>query len=461
MEVYALAGLLLIGTFLVGLTPKFSLATAGGILIPMPMVAVVQWGSANFNVGNVYFACLVALALAGWIATAGLSGGGVIRVPKYWKLPVAIGLYVGATAIILPRVFAGDLYVFSVAREEGIRISQSFGSSLVPLHPSVTNATQTAYVWLALAFLLLFLSLGRRHGPAYLERVLVAAASAHILASAIDFVGLDAALQPFRTAGYRDHANDIVFGFSRVVGLFPEASKAGAFAASMFAYFYLRYITSGLRWALVLAAASGVVAVLSFSSTAVISLIAVGLLAPMLTAFSNRKAAVSRFFASASIIALFGLMALLLTGYSGAVLEAFYGLVFDKIGTQSGLERGAWAAHGWSLFLDTYGLGVGAGSTTTNGLPLVWLANFGVGGTLLYVALVSKALPGRSGFEGRADRSIYWAALAGFGTQVTGMLASQTIPDLGILFMLLLACAISANERRGLVPSNAAVPQPT
>ena len=88
------------------------------------------------------------------------------------------------------------------------------------------------------------------------------------------------------------------------------------------------------------------------------------------------RAGISRSFAHHLVIAMAGLiivicLAVLLTPAETFVARMLDTLLFSKSGSMSGLERAAWAKSGLDAFIETYGLGAGAGSLRSNGFATV------------------------------------------------------------------------------------------
>jgi len=439
--IYPAALLLVCACLGLAVVGRIGVLAAGGILIPMEMAAAVSLGGASVNVADLYYLIVAAYVTISFFAS------GNLQVSRSVRLPLAICVYAIFATLILPQVFAGKVLVFSVSGESGVRVSSRYLASLVPLHFSMSNISQLFYTLAVMVYVILFAHEARRRGAAVLERILVLATLSHAAMSLAEAVGLD--LSFLRTADYRDLGQASVLGSRRIVGMFAEASTAGVFSSASLAYFAFRFLASSRPLHFVLASIMAALTLATLSSTAFAGLAAFAAFLVVRSVFAQKtKSRGKRLLLLAVFLVLVLLGFLLFSGDGSRATDFLTRLVLDKGASRSGLERAAWTVHGWQLFKATYGLGVGAGSTIANSLLIVWLANFGLIGTVLYLLLVARALPGRGRVETAAEPSIYPAALAGFCTLLGAMMASHTLPNLQISFALFLTLCISTRPIR-------------
>jgi hypothetical protein len=118
-------------------------------------------------------------------------------------------------------------------------------------------------------------------------------------------------------------------------------------------------------------------------------------------------------------------------------------LIFDKMDSQSGIERSFWNLTAWNSFLDSYGLGIGFGSTRASSFLLVLLSNTGLAGTILYFLFILKAtrIPPDEA-AGKQELYIVRACREGVVANLIGALLSSTVFDLG--FTIYLIAGVSA-----------------
>jgi hypothetical protein len=125
--------------------------------------------------------------------------------------------------------------------------------------------------------------------------------------------------------------------------------------------------------------------------------------------------------------------------WMATVWRYFDATVLQKLGSDSGIERMQWNARAWAGFIETYGLGVGAGSARGSGWPVVLLGNTGALGTMLFLVffLWVMLVPPRGSAETRLTLNLALrAALVGV---MMAAAVSGTMIDLGLLFYLLAA----------------------
>ncbi|WP_137700404.1 hypothetical protein [Marimonas lutisalis] len=415
--------------------------------LPFGMFAALAVGGLS-----VLMAHFLVLLCCGVFAIRWASGAiGRLHVPRAGILLLLFGLYSLFSAIILVRLFAGTFLVFPLSFDlKGTAVSIYFFSTMKPLAPSNSNIAQAGYILISIAFFLVMVNSLRRRGAEIIESGLVWAAGVNIALGAVDLVGLDNALSIIRTADYALNNEHALLGFARVIGGFPEASEFGAFSAAMFAYFATSFLISRRRGHGALALGSFTCALLSFSSTGYAALFAAAI---MLALHARHFAVRGISWNIAHGMAV--LLALALVGLSAALiatpfLETFMGLIdrlfFDKANSTSGLERAAWARSGLNAFVQSWGLGAGAGSLRANGLVAVLLGSVGLPGTLAFVAYLWSALgPFRAFGNVRAACFFYSARVAAI-TYLAAKLVSGTTPDPTLFLVAVTAIAAVARE---------------
>ncbi|KAF0676933.1 hypothetical protein [Profundibacterium mesophilum] len=430
-----------------GAAAAFNLPAVGGASIGLKELAVVA-----------IFA-LVALTPGGPNRLAGsMRPGG----PGFAL--AALLLYAVLVTMFAPTVFRGETEVFSISRS-----ANESGIVSIPLRPGTGNITQLFYMVLA-ALGFFALAAVFRVGPDAGAVVLGMA-----VATAVNFAlgwldvlsfaaGLEALMEPIRTANYAMLIDHRMVGLKRMIGGFPEASSFGDYSLGLFA-FWLQFWIAGPRGRLagVMLLLSMIVLLRSTSSGAYVSLVLFLLAygAPMVLSGTRRHVARH----AASIV-----FAVLVAGWLAALaLFASYELVdpvtaffdraiFDKLGTQSGVERMSWNAQAFRNFLDTSLLGAGMGSVRASNWLLASLACLGLIGTALYLwflVLVLRAPAPRGDGQGAAVLSGLKAACV---AMFLNALLTAASPNLGVFFFALAGLAAGLSRGAAAVGFSAAAP---
>ncbi|PXW97146.1 hypothetical protein C7444_105246 [Sphaerotilus hippei] len=369
--------------------------------------------------------------------------------PGFWLLMLILWGVVGA--IFIPRMLAGDIDVLTIDR-----LTSSADDLLLPtpLRPVSSNISQAAY---ALGSLLTFACvrslLQEKDGYEQFGAGIMLTAWANVVAGLINMVelygGLPSMLEYVRNGSYAMLNSDPMGGLQRLYGTFPESSAFAGFCLGIFAatltLWRHGWHARQTGW---LALITLLLLLLSTSTTGYVGLmgyLCVVLMLDGMTMLSGRSP--SRWGTMSAVAAMIIMVISLLMLVSPAVFEpviSFFNLtLFDKMESQSGVERGSWNQQAWSNFLESYGLGVGLGSTRASSYPLVLLSNLGVIGTLLFVIFTLSFL-GRSRPKDRSDSEIWPIAVASRHAAASILIGSAiagTVFDLGIGFYAFAAAA--------------------
>lgn len=377
---------------------------------------------AAFNLPGLGGASIIGIDLA--VATAFglllLWPGGVpamLGTMRPWRpglfLILLFGWAVVATAF-LPRVFTGATEVYSLSRtgnEDGIVIQL--------MRPGTGNVTQLFRLTLGvMAFFAAAAFWARRPDPTWALRGLMAATAVHVAMGLIDVLsfslGQTWVMEPFRTANYAMAVEHRMAGLKRMVGGFPEASAFGDMALGLFGFWFRHWVGSrggdgSARLSLLFLLASTFVLLRSTSSSAYVG--AAIFLVVMASAglVRQRRASVSR----RAALMVGGVMALLPLALALGVaayetvepVRAFLDrALFDKLGTDSGVERLSWNVQALRNFADSHGLGLGLGSVRSSSLVTAALATLGVIGAGLLLLFLA-ALLGQTARDGDGPRA--------------------------------------------------------
>lgn len=365
--------------------------------------------------------------------------------PGFWVLSITI--YSVLTAILLPRLFAGTIDVFSLTRTAG-----SVGVIREALAPRPGNLTQAGYMIVGLAAYVSVAAYAARDGAFGTMRILLATTTLLLVFVALDLFAylrnMPELLAPIRNANYRMLDSGSIGGLKRIVGSFPEASAYSQVAIGFLGFCLMLWLEGLARpWSALLALLLAVTLVFSTSTTAYSSLLTMAILVYVAT-FSRlvRRTATDRHAAFAVVLPV-GMMLLLVTlplipAVSATVYHLYDATVVGKLGTQSGVERMRWNSIAFKVFLDTGGLGAGTGSVRASSLPVAILASIGLPGLCLFAALAGSLIAVRRSatVEASIGRAAGWACLA---LGVAACFTAGTI-DLGLYFSIFAALSATA-----------------
>ena len=368
----------------------------------------------------------------------------------FWLAGTA--LYAVLSAIFLPRIFAGETYVYSIARTE-----VGFGLLLMPLAPATGNVTQTIYFLGDVICFLIFVTIARN--PAGLKAIAaagVACAAANLLFAALDLVtywtGTPALLSFLRNASYRMLDDAAIGDFKRVVGSFPEASTFAYYTVGLFAFCSSLWLGRVWRYA------TGPIAILSLfalisstSSSGYVGLAAflAALFLVSLGQVATRPVSKSTFafVATMPVLAIALVIGLRLSEQGWRIASNLVEeTVLHKLDSQSGIERSLWNQQAMTNLADTDGLGGGVGSVRASSFPIAVLGNIGIVGGLAYAAfLLQVLLRHRRGWTDPFPRGCQSAARWACVAQLATASVAGSFIDLGLPFFIFagLSCASS------------------
>jgi len=432
------------------------------LMIPLGAAAVVNVPASGLSI----------LALQGLAALT--TGLGVLHMLAKGRgsnpqLPTAVWMlailcvYGALSAFVMPRVFFHDVLVVPYARAiDGVRLSEIFYTTLIPLAPSSSNISQPGYLLASFAFFVVMIWVARFKGPDYLSKALLSAAFLNAVLGGMDMLRLDTILSVIRTADYAIASDWSILGADRLIGGFPEPSAFGSVAAIFAAYGLSIFFDRNDWLAGGIGIANAFLALMALSSTGWFGL---GVMGGVLVARTLLDVMTGGGGRRASIIVILGLPVLVativlivFTPAGQYVLDMADRMIFSKGESASGLERGAWASEGFRVFRETYGFGAGLGSVRSNGIVPVILANVGWPGLALSVAflwlvfLKPTRLSRNASPEERNNRVLSRAAFAGAITTLAMLFTTAVLVDPGILFFSLSAIALCVRPEHRHLP---------
>jgi hypothetical protein len=316
--------------------------------------------------------------------------GAVLREqPAVWLLLLLVA-YSVLGAFLLPRLLAGQTGIFMLNREAKTL-------ALVPLMPSSGNITQTMYFILSAATFFAFCILLReRRALKGIRQGILVWATLHVLFGFVDLAGkmagLGDVLAPIRTASYAMLTQVEVASFWRIAGSYPEASAFGALTAALLAYMVVYWRITYDRTAFVLGVALLLLLVLSTSSTAYVTGAVLAAIMMMAIAGSAMRSRLRRQEITLLVLGLVGLSAVLSIQLVhekalDPLWQLFDRMVLEKASSASAHERAFFNEQSLNNFIDTYGLGVGLGSSRASSWIIAVISQLGLVGSMIIAYL--------------------------------------------------------------------------
>lgn len=295
---------------------------------------------------------------------------------------ILFALYGAIGAFILPRLFAGSIYVTPLRP-----IPNGYIYAQFPLAFSPQNITSAVYLLSTLlAATCAYVAVRRAPDPAPIARAASVIAMIHaglglssvVLAGTVWTLALK-----FVRNGYYAQLDQTVDGVARMTGIFPEAAVYASYGFIWLVFtceLWLRGIQPRYTgWG---AAALAAALILSTSTTAYVGLGAYGFILFGRMAFAPRAIPLSKGLGlvASGLSALAGLMALAVIdpAIADALAQTGARLTVDKAQSASALQRAFWAKQGLTAFIASYGLGIGPGSFRSSSIALAVLGSTGV-----------------------------------------------------------------------------------
>lgn len=361
-----------------------------------------------------------------------------------------------ATAVIMPRLFAGEVLVV------GIRDVRS-GATL--LAPTAQNISQLVYISISIFAVFAFAKILRsREDRQHALKAAVFGGAVVCVTGVLDYIGnvvgpVEAALSLFRTASYAFAIDVEVLGSQRIVGLMPEASTFGGMCLGFLCILvFFRRVIADQRvrnvWAPVLI---GLLALMVYLSTSSGALLGLGVLAlvlgadALLRAFTRGKRGQMQrgdLIGEAGIVlgllGLAGLSLVFVPQVLDPVIALLDRMVFSKATSGSFAERGMWRQVSFDALLATNGLGVGLGSTRASSHFVAIFASTGVLGGLLYFGFIAQTMLRSSrGMDWEGQLILTAFRFAYIPTFVLGLLVGG--PDFGGLTAFAFGIAVAVS----------------
>lgn len=357
-------------------------------------------------------------------------------------------VWIVGSALLLPRLFAGEVSVFSLSRS----LDNDGGTML--LAPTSGNISQAVYAIGGFLAACATAAFARKPGGyRTMLSALVLVTSLDIAFAIVDLVtGVTHTgflLDPIHTASYAFLTDDELGGLKRISGSFSEASAFATFSLCLLGTNFALFVAN------VRPRFTGTASVLLFlliglatssAGYAGLAVLLAGFLAYAAVAAlrGKRRAPMLALFVVGGGIVVVGLVFLLLPPVAHVAQTVIDESLLAKGQTDSAIERGSWNTQAWQVFLDTHGLGAGIGTTRGSNYFLVLLSNLGAIGFGLFVLLMLRVnLSALSARLQDDERAIVWAARVGTLVTLVPSILVGTVYDLGTLFYALLGIAAS------------------
>lgn len=443
MEISFVGALIVLGLLMVGRLGKMGLLGILPISTLFSSTAVVSMG---FLGGA---PLLVQTVIAGIVIVYyGLDalrrierGGSRVQI----ALIAAFLAYGILSAFLFPRMFEGATSVFSLSRSFDVFFAP------IPLQPSSGNFSQLCYFVLDLCLLTVLsarideVSIGQLdRGFEYASRFL---ALIVLIELPMRYSGFGDPFFFLRTANY-ELLTDIEIGsFKRLTGFATESSSFGSQCAIFLAYAYIKYNSapkSLMRLMTLVVLTIGLVA--ATSSAGYVTFGFMFGLAVLRSAYGSFRQRIQPsevyFFVLVSLgVICVGLM--YLAEYDFSALNSLLDtLIFNKANTSSGIERGSWNTQAIRNFVETYGFGIGVGSSRASSFFLALLSNTGVIGTALFCMLVLELFAHYHLSSNRLNAVRFSILVCVFSISLMG-----TVVDAGVLFYTLLGLGLAEVTR--------------
>jgi hypothetical protein len=223
---------------------------------------------------------------------------------------------------------------------------------------------------------------------------------------ATQFVPITFLLEPFRTATYALLTDVEVLGGKRVIGLMPEASSYGGLSLGFLTslYFMRRGVEDPWLRDRYLPPVLAVLVIFTWLSTSSAAMVGLAMLSGFIAlewtlravglnlSLTQRKQVASEFWIAFSALFAVTAVILLKPDLLDPITALIDRMVLQKTSSHSFEERNMWTAVSWQAAIDTFGLGVGLGSTRPSNAFVAVVSSTGFIGAALYYGFIAQSL---------------------------------------------------------------------
>ncbi|WP_139212366.1 hypothetical protein [Jannaschia pohangensis] len=351
-----------------------------------------------------------------------------------------LGLAAIAT-IFLPRVFAGDIEVFSIGR-----VANQIGIVSRPLQPGGGNLSQLLRMILSVfAFIALAAYALRRPDPGPILQAVKVMTAVHVGLGLADILtnaaNVEWMMSIFRTANYSLTLGQQMAGLNRMIGGFPEASAYGYMSLGLFGFwmsYWTRTRSTGTGAGIWLAASTFVLLRGTSSSAYVGAVLFMSVFVAVRLARmhggSLRPRTIVIVMSVLALLPLGAMVAFTLYQLVPAVTEFVDRSLLDKLSTTSGVERMSWNVQAMGNFLDTNLMGAGLGSVRASQWLIATLATTGLAGTAVFVWFLTRLFRLPHGHLPEATADLVVSLKFGCLAFLARALVTKATPNLEIAF---------------------------
>ena len=293
-------------------------------------------------------------------------------------------------------------------------------------------------------------------------------AAVNLFFAALDVVsfwtGTAGVLGFLRNATYRMLDDAVVGNFKRIVGSFPEASTFAYYTVGFFAFcakLWLARVWPRLTGSLALLSLLALVFSTSTSGYAGLAASATLLFLSSLAEIATRPVPRTPFVFVLFVPILIGIGLIGLRLHEPAwraASDLVEQTVFEKLDTQSGVERSRWNRQALTNLVETDGLGGGVGSVRASSFPIAVLGNIGlIGGALYSIFLIQVFARRRRGWIDAFPQACQSAARHACFAQLAAASVAGSFIDLGLPFFIFAGLAVASPEASSLPVTKKAV----
>lgn len=350
-----------------------------------------------------------------------------------------IGIFATLT---MPHFFKGSVQIIPV---RALDMSYS-----VPLEFSPGNFTQLMYVSISVLTVYAFTHFlkDRKYRHHAINAICLGSALC-VLTGFLDYfnqyISLDFIITPFKNANYALVEQEIL-GAKRINGFMPEPSAFADLCINMLAtlYFFRRTIEVELLREVI----APVLIILLFSmvwlSTSSSGLVGLMLLILLIITewFWRIKNSGNKSIANRGLKTEFWLFNLILTltlvvllfkpSLFNPVIELLDTMVFQKTDSSSFDERSMWTATAWQALIDSYGVGIGFGSTRASNNAVVLMSSVGFIGAFFYYGFILQSYLRKTPQHNKLDAAMLTSFRWSFVPPFIIALLIGSSPDFGL-----------------------------
>ncbi len=370
---------------------------------------------------------------------------------RHWTMPLLgfLAIYAVTSSIVLPRLFQGQTSAF-------VPIKGAIFE--VPLSPVNGNVTQSAYFVLGvLCCFALAVEMYRRKNWSVLQQAMLSWCIVNAMLGGLDIggklIGIPDVWAPIRTAGYAYLTETQEAGFWRIAGGFSETSGFAAHTLACVGFAFAYWRETGSWLAATVAAVNALLLVFSTSTTAYVALalisipVAVSVIAS-LTRARVRRREIQLLLLSLSAMFMIAIAIVAVPKITAPFLDLLDTMVLRKADSASGAERGYWNRRSLESVIDTFGLGVGFGSSRASSWIVAVISQLGVLGAICFACLlyaVARAPKAAALYgvpPGSVPAGLIRGARAGALATIVGASMSGAAADPGIVALLCMTIAL-------------------